>query len=58
MKKFKYIMLVLLFAFMLSVCFCAEGAEYKDEVSVGIKFGANAGTSLTVSSTDNINVID
>lgn len=58
MKKIKYIILVLLFTLALSVCFCVEGADYKSEVSVGIKFGASAGTSFTVSSTDGINVID
>lgn len=58
MKKRKIMTSILLFIFILFIGAVTYASEYKEEVSVGIKYGANAGNSVTVSSSGGLNVYD
>ena len=58
MTKNKYIFFVLMFVFAFSLCSGAEASEYKNEVSVGISYGAENKGPFTVSSSGVINVTD
>ncbi len=56
MKRFTITVLIL--AFILLSGICAYASEYREVVSVGIKYGSNAGNSLTVSSSGGLNIYD
>lgn len=56
--KNKFIFICCLIAMMLISGMCVYASEYKSEVSVGIKYGENAGSSVKVSSESGLNVYD
>lgn len=56
--KIKAIILFLTFFLLLILCVSSYASEYKEVVTVGIKYGSNAGNSVTVSSTDGVNIYD
>ena len=58
MKKSKIMTSLLLLIFILFIGAVTYASEYKEEVSVGIKYGANAGNSVTVSASGGLNVYD
>lgn len=57
MKKIASI-LFLIIILLLSVVICSNASEYKTEVSVGIKYGENAGNSVTLSASSGLTVYD
>ena len=56
MRKIVLMMISVALIFLSGVY--ASASEYKETVSVGIKYGANSGSSVTVSSSDGLNIYD
>ncbi len=57
MKK-AYLALLLIISLLLTIGICANASEYRSEVSVGIKYGQNAGNSVKLSSGGGLTVYD
>ena len=58
LKKLRYLYITILLSMLLLACQYVSAAEYRSEISVGIKYGQNSGNSFTVSSANGVNVYD
>lgn len=56
--KNKLLVLSIIICFLFSLGLIANASEYRSEVSVGLKYGASAGSSVTVSANGGVNVFD
>lgn len=57
MKK-KFLIICLIFTAIIAVANIVQASEYRSEVSVGLKYGSNSGSSTTLSSRGGLTVYD
>lgn len=57
MKKV-FLAMLLIISLLLTVGICANASEYRSEISVGIKYGQNAGNNVKLSSSGGLTVYD
>ena len=57
MKK-KFLIMCLIFTAIIAVANIVQASEYRSEVSVGLKYGSNSGSSVTLSSQGGLTVYD
>ena len=56
--KKKFLIICLIFTAIIAVANIVQASEYRSEVSVGLKYGSNSGSSTTLSSRGGLTVYD